>query len=297
MTDPAFFPPEFDAGFYRKCKPYLAGMPDALLEQEFREFGIRSGSPGSFFCYRENIVGFLAKIGKLILEIGPGGHPDFTGNKVKYLDIFTTEELRERYSSSGGTPPQVDYTVNDLVAGAIPDKFDVVYSAHNFEHQVNPVKHIASVAGILKSGGCFVAVIPDKRFTFDYFRNTSTLAEILGAPDSQTEHSLVTRLNRFNRTHNNCPVHWFGEHGQSEKTEESILAEYSARDDNAFLSLHAHVFDPDSFRQIFGLLSERKLIALELLRVYNTPFLRNEFVTVFRKTDDEPAESSTATDV
>lgn len=285
-----WLPPEFDPGFYRKCKPYLASAPNDVLEREFRAYGLKSGTPGSFLCYRENIKKFLEGAAHSILEIGPGGHPDFRGPKVKYLDIFTTAEMRARYGDKGD-PPEIDYTVADMLAGGIPGTFDAVYSAHNFEHQVNPILHIASVAGLLNPNGLFVAVIPDRNFTFDYFRQPSTLADILSAPQSQTEHAPKSRLERFNRTHNNCYAHWLGDHGECEGTDEEVLDAFRDEADAAFQSLHAGVYEPESFKKIFGLLSKEGLLGLELLRVYNTPFLRNEFVTVFRKAGEAGPEA------
>lgn len=279
-----WLPPEFDPGFYRKCKPYLADARDNVLEQEFRKYGLASGTPGSYFCYRKNIIKYLDSVAGSILEIGPGGHPDFLGARVKYLDVFTTGEMEEKYGGEG-KPPRIDYSLDDLVRGIIPQRFDVVYSAHNFEHQINPVHHIASVAKILAPNGLFVAVIPDRNFTFDYFRTPTTLTDILSAPASQTRHTAKSRLERFNRTHNNSFAHWFGNHGMPEDRDEAIIADFAAGEAETFLSLHVGVYDPQSFRKIFGLLSAKGLLGLELLRVYNTPFLRNEFVTVFRKSD------------
>lgn len=281
-----FFPPEFDPAFYRKSKPYLVSLTDDILKKEFTEYGIKSGSPGSILCYREKVVQFIEKIGKSILEIGPGGHPAFRGNNVKYVDVFTTEELKKKYASPDDRPPNIDYSLDEFVNGSINEKFDVVYSAHNFEHQINPVRHIGNVANVLHSNGYFIAIIPDRNFTFDYFREKTTLADILAAPDSQTEHTLRSRLIKHIRTHNNCIEHWFGNHGEMEGTDEDVIAEYLVRDDKTFQSLHVNVFDPISFKQIFGLLSARNLLDLELIRVYNTPFLRNEFVTVFRKKEE-----------
>lgn len=281
-----WLPPEFDPRFYRKCKPYLADFPDLVLEREFREFGTKSGTPGSFLCYRENVRNFLMKAASSILEIGPGGHPDFAGPNVRYLDVFTTDEMRERYSGEG-SPPAIDFSLEQLASGTIPMKFDAVYSAHNFEHQVNPVMHIESVSKVLVPEGLFVAVVPDRNFTFDYFRPASTLADVLSSPASQTEHSLRSRLGRFNRTHNDCFAHWFGDHGENQEKADDILKAYEARDDTAFMSLHVEVYDPESFRLVFGTLSRRGLLVMELLRVYNTPFPRNEFVAVFRKSTSD----------
>lgn len=285
-------PPEFDPEFYLQCKPYLTGASEELLEREFRELGIRSGSPGSPLCYRKNILKYLRKRGGAILEIGPGCRPDFRrdkGDNVKYLDVFTAEEMREKFVAQE-EPPKIDYLLEELTAGNIHETFDLVYSAHNFEHQINPVLHIMDVGKILKPGGLFVAVIPDKNFTFDHFRELSTLTDILSSPPSQTVHSLRTHLLCYNRTHNNCVVHWIGNHGAPKNTDEAVITKYTSERDTEFRSLHVHVFEPDSFRHIFGLLSTKNIIPLQLMRVYNTPFACNEFVAVFCNAKGEHKE-------
>lgn len=273
-------PKEFDPVFYRKCKPYLAQFPDKALELEFRQYGMKSGAPGSPLCYRENVKRFASGAAESILEIGPGAKPDFTGENVRYLDAFTTEEMKIKYPGCSIT---IDYSLEELAEGRIDAKFDVVYSAHNFEHQVNPILHINSVARLLNPGGLFIAVIPDKNFTFDYFRETSSLTDILSAPDSQTRHTLKSRLERFNRAHNDCGAHWLGYHGEPDIKEDELIREYQTRENNEFLSLHAGVYEPESFRRIFSLLSNRKIVNLVLKRVFNTVFMRNEFVTIFQK--------------
>ncbi len=112
-------PPEFDPDFYNKMKPYL-GLNAEVLRAEFEMSGKRQGAPGSFFCYRENIIRVFSKIPGPILEIGPGHAPDFTGDNVKYLDIVSGEELRKLYPElpdKNGGAPDIDYLVGDLAGG------------------------------------------------------------------------------------------------------------------------------------------------------------------------------------
>jgi len=277
-------PPEFDPSYYRKIKPYLQ-LNDVALQREFDLFGRKAGAPGSFFCYREVVLKVFKKTQGLILEIGPGHGPDFVGDNVRYLDIVSSEELQNLYPElpdrNGGTP-KIDYLLSDLVEEKIKEKFDLVYSAHNFEHQANCVLHINSISEILNSGGFFVVVVPDRNYTFDYYRPSSTLVDILSAPESQTSHSMRTLMCSRVTTHNEPLKHWLGEHGESKINDESIIKTYFSSN-MEFKSQHVNTFDPKTFKNIFGILSEKKVISLNLLRVYNTPFSRNEFIAIFRK--------------
>lgn len=278
-------PPEFDPAFYSRMKPYL-GLNAEGLRAEFEMFGKKEGAPGSFFCYRENVIKVFSKIQGPILEIGPGHAPDFVGNNVKYLDIVSGEELRKLYPElpdRNGGAPDIDYLVGDLAEGRITDRFDLVYSAHNIEHQANVIMHLNSIAEILNPGGFFVAAVPDKNYTFDYYRETSTLVDVLSAENPQTRHSMRTLITSTVTAHNDAGRHWFGVHGESKLNDEYVMRAYLGADQDKFSSQHVWAFDADAFRSIFRTLSEKGIINLRMLRTYNTPFLRNEFMTIFQR--------------
>lgn len=280
-------PLEFDPVWYRKMRPYIR-LNDEGLRLEFEKFGKKAGVPGSPFCFRENILSVFRKINGPILEIGPGHAPDFIGDNVRYLDIVRQEELQKLYPElpdRNGGAPVITWLIQDLAEDKITAKFDLVYSAHNFEHQTNPIMHINSVARILNEGGFFLAVIPDRNYTFDYYRQNSTLVDILDASKSQVRHNLRSTLLSRTTTHNDSVRHWFGDHGESKLSDDWIIERYNKAQSESeeFSSQHVMTFDSDSFKEIFGLLSDKKLLDLNLLRVYNTPFLRNEFVAVFQK--------------
>jgi hypothetical protein len=47
----------------------------------------------------------------------------------------------------------------------IKEKFSLIFSSHNIEHQVDLVKNLNQVANLLEEGGKFFIIIPDKRLT------------------------------------------------------------------------------------------------------------------------------------
>ncbi len=70
------------------------------------------------------------------------------------------------------------------------------------------------MAEILEPGGYFLAVIPDKNFTFDSFRPLTTLTGTPATPP-QTTHRLRTAMSSRVNTHNNAGRQWLCRHGQS----------------------------------------------------------------------------------
>lgn len=280
-------PQEFDEAYYRKMKPY-APLKREFLQYEFENFGKKSGVPGSHFCYRENVVKLFSKLSGPVLEIGPGHRPDFIGSNVKYLDLVYQEELQKLYPEmpdKNGGSPHIDYLISDLVAGNIKENFDLVYSAHTFEHQSNPVLFINSIDKVLNPDGLFVAVIPDKNYTFDYYRDLTTLADVLSAPDSLLEYDKRTKLISRSTSHNDAIRHWLGDHGEQNMSSDWVIDQYRELEkvQDSPESYHATVYNYESFKEIFSLLDKNNIINMNLLRVYNTPFLKNEFVAIFGK--------------
>ena len=63
---------------------------------------------------------------------------------------------------------------------AIADNsYDFILSCHSLEHVANPVKAVEEWRRVLKPGGLFVLVLPDKRNTFDFKRPYTTMQHLL----------------------------------------------------------------------------------------------------------------------
>lgn len=63
------------------------------------------------------------------------------------------------------------------------DKFDLVFSSHNMEHVLDLIQHMLDVEKLLMPNGYFSCIVPDRRFTFDYFRHKSSLADVVAQKD------------------------------------------------------------------------------------------------------------------
>lgn len=129
--------------------------------------------------------------GKRILEIGPLDRPvakKGNGADVYYLDHCSTEDLKAKYAAdpviNKDKIAEVDFvsldgSVSREVIG--DNNFDVILASHVIEHVPNLAKWLADNADALRPGGVLALVIPDRRYTFDYFRRVTPRAWIEAA--------------------------------------------------------------------------------------------------------------------
>jgi hypothetical protein len=126
-----------------------------------------------------------------ILEIGAGYNPQFVKSRYPnafHMDHMDTEALREKFARD----PNVAYLVHriqpvDFVVDGrrmeevVPSdlRFDIVYSSHVVEHQVDLIGHFISLEKILRSDGRAIIIIPDHRCCFDALRFPTTIGDAL----------------------------------------------------------------------------------------------------------------------
>lgn len=124
------------------------------------------------------------------LEIGPGHSPVFPkadGWNVEIADYAPTDYIRAMRAAEGGNPAfveEVDHVTDGRSLEEVVPKeiaYDFIFSSHNIEHLPDIIGFLKSCDNLLKKNGKVILVIPDKRFTFDALRNTSTTGEALEA--------------------------------------------------------------------------------------------------------------------
>lgn len=122
-----------------------------------------------------------------VLEIGPAHNPilpkreGFNAENVDYLD---RDGLVDKYSSLPYDPDDIEEVDWVLAPGAkmsevITDRFDIVVASHVIEHTTSLIDFVNECASLLVPGGRIALVVPDKRFTFDRFRQRSPLGSII----------------------------------------------------------------------------------------------------------------------
>ena len=138
----------------------------------------------------QNIIESFPKSAPL-MEIGPLTTPFLSKDKfnVYYSDVRTTEKIREFYNREQSINiseiTKIDivtenktYTQAIVAANLGFHKFSAVFSSHVIEHTYDFIRHLQEIGDILEENGLYLLCVPDKRFTFDYFRAVTPFRDV-----------------------------------------------------------------------------------------------------------------------
>jgi SAM-dependent methyltransferase len=188
------------------------------------------------------------------LELPPTAH-------VKYVDRMPVSDLRRQYPELSSEPLVPVDIIDDgeQLASVAPASQDFVIANHFLEHCENPILTVRNLFRVLKPDGILYLAVPDKRYTFDAGRPSTTVEHVVrdyseGPQWSRSAHFTEWTLLVNKRT---------GEEARRE-AERLLAINYS---------IHFHVWTAtDLFEFVLVL---RQLINFEL-----ELFLRNGFETV-----------------
>lgn len=281
-------PPEVDPGFYRRENPDLRGLDELELLAHYRRHGAAEGRAASPAATRS---GFLSLIpdGASVLEIGPFYRPSLRGDRVDYLDVLTTEELRSRAASLGEPTeniPEITYVSPTGTLSVVEQRYDIVFSSHSLEHQPDLVRHLNEVAAILRRGGLYMVIVPDCRYCIDHHLPRTTIADLVDAHhEGRQTHTLKSVIEHLAlAAHNDPSRHWRGDHGTPTFDLDAIRAAIGHWEAAAggYLDVHAWHFTPEGFREACDLLHDLGLSEMLPHRVYGTIYEANEFCAALR---------------
>lgn len=283
---------EVDPAFIRTVAPSCQGIDDNSVSLVYRKKLMDDGVPSSRNSFGELFVGALNSKTELTkLEIGPFDHPKPAGPNVKYFDVLNEEELAERAKKVGRNPagvPTIHYLDRSGQLDAIPDSFDVVFSSHCIEHQIDLVSHLQQVSNILAPNGEYCLVIPDRDYCFDHFFADTTIADVLGVHyEKRTYHSIKSVIeHRALTTHNDPWRHRLGENGSPEREDritliKNAIAEYEQAE-GGYIDVHQWQFTPQSFLSLMRELYQIGLSPFANVTACATPLGRQEFTARMR---------------
>lgn len=111
--------------------------------------------------------------------------------RVTYVDRMSSRNLLVQYPElSGKMVVPVDIIDNGETLSSIPDDSqEFIIANHFLEHCENPVGALQAWLRVLKSGGVAYIAVPDKRFTFDFRRETTDVAHVVRDYSIGPEHS------------------------------------------------------------------------------------------------------------
>jgi predicted SAM-dependent methyltransferase len=164
--------------------------------------GARSDSPPALPCSVADLVSretlALAYLSGSGLEIGALQNPLKVPPtaSVKYVDRLSRDDLRLQYPELQGCPlVEVDLIDEGERLNTIADgSQDFVIANHFLEHCQDPIEALGNMIRVLRSGGIAYLAVPDKRFTFDRDRPTTSLDHLLRDHEEGPEWSKETHF-------------------------------------------------------------------------------------------------------
>jgi SAM-dependent methyltransferase len=172
------------------------------------------------------------------LEIGAFTQPtDLPPDRqIEYFDRFPAEILRTHYDESWGRPlVEPKYHGNaESLDGVEPGKtFDFLIANHVIEHLEDPIRFLKEIARVLNPGGRALLVAPNKRFTFDQYREMTRF-----------DHLVDDHLGGAKRNRRPHFIEWSATvDGVTGEAGALRAAQLEAED----FSIHFHVWDENTF--------------------------------------------------
>lgn len=117
------------------------------------------------------------------------------GARVRYLDRYTTGQLREEYPELAAEPFADVEIVDDgeTLATLADGSLDFVIASHVLEHTQDPIGTLQRHLAVLRPGGTLVLALPDRRTGIDARRAPTPLEHVLadhrdGGEGSRAQH-------------------------------------------------------------------------------------------------------------
>lgn len=194
--------------------------------------------------------------------------------RVKYVDRMSAEDLRKQYDEISYVPfVETDIIDNGEELRTIADESqDFVIANHFIEHCQNPVQTLKNIIRVLKRGGVLYLAVPDKRFTFDAPRPSTTLDHVMRDFSEGPAWSRRQHFEDWSRYVDHVSDDQIGPH-----VEQLLQKDYS---------IHFHVWEAADLLELVRATQGMLGFELEL-------FLRNGFETIviLRKTPPTPVHS------
>lgn len=290
------FPASFDSTIYRELNEELSSFSEIDLQTHFNEYGVDLGLRSHSIFNRFAFVKIVPR--RPALEIGPFAAPLLKRPNVKYVDVFSTSELKELAPKLGLDPesvPNISWVADPTDLSIVNEKFQICLSSHVIEHQPNLISHLNQVSNLLEDNGRYFLLVPDHRYCFDHFMTPSTISQVIGAfIENRVSHAAQSFIeSRLHMTHNDPTRHWNNDHGSPEAnpyfpTKNRVERLRDAINEARQTSIpirdeHAWYFTPLTFQSMLTDLKDLELIDLEIERMYPTLKNSNEFWVILRK--------------
>ncbi len=233
------------------------------------------------------------------IEIGPLTNPVVTKREgvVYYIDHTSKDELIKKYLHD----PNIDITqINDVdfiwgektlreaISGDL--KFDYVVASHVIEHVPDLIGWLGEINEILNVGGHICLAIPDKRYTFDYQRQLTTVAELIDSYLNKLRrpsprqiidfYANAIKIDTYDAWNRNVVPEKCERFG-SEET--GLKLAQTSINEGVYVDVHCSVFTFDSFFNVLENLFLLDLLNFRVSIAYEPENYTNEFIVVLEK--------------
>lgn len=241
-------------------------------------------NPNNSLSYREKLISGLPLTTGKGVELGPLNIPlvDKSNNNVLYVDHCSTEELKKKYPTVPNIVevdrPIVNNSLERTLSSDAP--FDYIIGSQVFEHTANPIQWLQEMKGLLRPNGLLALSIPDRRRTFDLFREETRAADIVDAyiqnnllPNTRCvydHHSLASliNMNHIWSINSESIIQGYGAVKPKVATEQYLNYTYKAKEE--YLDIHAWVFTPPTFLLVMAQLAKDGFLPFKLYQFYPT---------------------------
>jgi SAM-dependent methyltransferase/predicted O-methyltransferase YrrM len=261
--------------------------------------------PEWFTRRRERILAGLDLSRGRGIEIGALATPLVRKSEadIRYVDWADRDALAAKYAGDPNVDVAALVDVDCLwgertLAECFPNDpgFDFVIASHVVEHVPDMIGWLQEISAVLRPGGRLYLAVPDRRYTFDYYRRTSGLAEFIGAyltrarrPTpaqifdqgayfAQLDPASTTKITPDPAAHLNVA-----------KLRQALEVAKAVATQPQYLDVHCWTFTPRSMLETLIALADLGLLPFRCHRFEPTRQLENEMVIVLEKLDGTDA--------
>ena len=229
-------------------------------------------------------------------------------SNIVYVDRLSTEALRAKFANDAFVDinriVHVDVVLNnnslcDAMSQLGP--FDYAIASHVIEHVPNVVVWLSEIAHLVRVGGRLVLVIPDKRYTFDFLRGTSSTSSVVAAWIESATRPDAAQIFDFNAyaAEVDKVAAWAGlidpaalrRYGNSRS---ALQLSSEAHRRGEYIDCHCWVFTPASLLGIFAELVELGIMKWKLAFFADTRRDEEDFGLVLERVPDDADPHETA---
>jgi predicted SAM-dependent methyltransferase len=277
---------EIDIEFYQNNHEDLKRHSEQELYENYAQYGYREGRTCHKLSVRENFISIKNDV--KTLEIGPFTNPVVAHDNVKYLDVMSSKELQKRAEKIGipiGNIPHIHFVSKDGSLRLVEEKFDVIFSSHNLEHQLDIIKHLNEAHSILNQNGVYRMIVPNCAYCFDAYLPPSKISEIILTNKMHLETHRLAKVieHRALTVHNDSLEHWkdilsgMQEYKRIDVDRVSASIQEFEAANGSYIDVHCWQFMPHTLSDILSSLIKLDLIKFKKVLCYGSVYGRNEF--------------------